>query len=334
MDGICTLANDRVYDQLVALLNSIEAIAGAEMPVCIYPYDDNVDQIAAEIAHRPHVTLYNDHDSIQRWDRFVRDIWDAHPTARQRWQATGDTAPYHRVGTHRRYCAFDGPFDQFIYMDADTLLMNDVTFIFNQLHTYDWVVYDFQFKDPTHVYDVKSPKLKTVFSPKRIKSEIFCSGFYASKRNLFDLEKREWLLSQLREGEAEILYPMAPDQTILNYMVMRSEIPVYNFALELSAREKTGCCVTSPHFRERDHILYDRGKRLTYLHYIGISSRQFAKLCKGKNVRIKYQDLFLYYRYLQQPDQRPVLVADQEASRLRLFPDLAQTVLRKIGLTS
>ena len=24
MDGICTLANDRVYDQLVALLNSIE----------------------------------------------------------------------------------------------------------------------------------------------------------------------------------------------------------------------------------------------------------------------------------------------------------------------
>ncbi len=24
MDGICTLANDRVYDQLVAILNSIE----------------------------------------------------------------------------------------------------------------------------------------------------------------------------------------------------------------------------------------------------------------------------------------------------------------------
>ncbi len=30
MDGICTLANDRVYDQLVALLNSIEVNGGKE----------------------------------------------------------------------------------------------------------------------------------------------------------------------------------------------------------------------------------------------------------------------------------------------------------------
>ncbi|MFO7029254.1 hypothetical protein B9T07_04150 [Limnospira fusiformis CCALA 023] len=44
MDGICTLANDKVYDQLVALLNSIEANQGADMPVCIYPYNDNIER--------------------------------------------------------------------------------------------------------------------------------------------------------------------------------------------------------------------------------------------------------------------------------------------------
>ena len=86
MDGICTLANDRVYDQVVALLNSIEAILGPEMPVCIYPYNDETEKIAAEIANRPNVQLYNDKDSMQRWDQFFRDVWDAHPTAQEYWE--------------------------------------------------------------------------------------------------------------------------------------------------------------------------------------------------------------------------------------------------------
>ena len=81
---------------------------------------------------------------------------------------------------------------------------------------------------------------------------------------------RESLLEKLRQGEAEILYHMAPDQTILNYMVMRSGISSCNLALELTEAQKTGCCVSYAHFQAEDHILYDHGKRLTYIHYIGL----------------------------------------------------------------
>ena len=94
MDGICTLGNDVVYDQLVALLNSIEAIQGPEMPVCVYPYDANTEKIKAEIARRPNVELCSDRKSIEKWDKFVRDVWDTHPTARQRWSEVG-SGPYH-----------------------------------------------------------------------------------------------------------------------------------------------------------------------------------------------------------------------------------------------
>ncbi len=66
IDGICTLGNDYVFDQVVALLNSIEAIYGQKMPVCIYPYDENTDKLAAEVASRPQVTLYNDAVSMER----------------------------------------------------------------------------------------------------------------------------------------------------------------------------------------------------------------------------------------------------------------------------
>ena len=330
MDGICTLANDRVYHQLVALLNSIEAILGAEIPVCVYPYDDNTAEIAAEIARRPNVYLYNDKDSIQQWDNFVRSSWDTHPSAHQHWRRIGKD-PYHRFGTHRRYCAFDGPFDRFVYMDADTLVIGSVKPIFAQLSESDWVVYDFQYTDPTHVYNLSSKKLATLFTPKRIQTEIFCSGFYASKKGIFNSEAREWILEKLREGEAEILYDMAPDQTLLNYMVMRLGIASYNFAHNLPENERTGCCVTSTHFVERDHVLYDKGNRLTYLHYIGLSSKLFSSLCAGENIDFPYRELFLHYRYLHEPEKRPKFTTKPKPYNAP--PSLGTRVLRKLGLS-
>jgi hypothetical protein len=327
MDGICTLANDYVYDQLVALLNSIEANAG-DLPVCIYPYDDRTARIAEEIARRPNVQLYADQDSIQVWDQFVRDVWDAHPTAKQRWQQAGSDS-YHRVGTHRRFCAFDGPFDRFIYMDADTLLLGPVEPIFQQLAEQDWVVYDFQRYDPSHVYDLSAQRLESLFSSQRIEAEIFCSGFYASRRHLFEQAQRDSLLSKLRAGEAEVLYSMAPDQAVLNYMVMRSQIPVYNLAIHLPEQTRTGNSVTSSHFEVQDHLLYDRGRRLTYLHYIGLSSKLFQRLCIGENIDFPYRDLFLHYRYLHEPQQRPIFTAKPKPYNQP--PGLTRRVLRKLG---
>jgi lipopolysaccharide biosynthesis glycosyltransferase len=126
------------------------------------------------------------------------------------------------MGMHHRFIAFDSPFERFIYMDGDTLLLDAVDKIFAILDRHDRVVYDFQHKYPTHVYEVSQPKLFEVFSRDCIEKEIFCAGFYASKIGLFDENQRDWLIEQLRAGEAEILYPMAPDQTIVDYMMMRS----------------------------------------------------------------------------------------------------------------
>ncbi|MFM7475545.1 MAG: Npun_R2821/Npun_R2822 family protein, partial [Microcystis aeruginosa] len=259
MDGICTLANDRVYDQLIALLNSIEVNGGKALPVCVYPYDENIERIRAEIAQRPNVQLFDNQEIIERWDNFAKSAWEPHPTAKERWLKAGSRG-YHRFGTHRRYCAFDGPFDRFIYMDGDTLLMSPLDRVFAQLDNYDCVVYDFQHKDITHVYEVTSPKLLEIFPQERLNQEIFCSGFYGSKKGLFNEERRNWLIEQLRAGEAEIVYPMAVDQPLLNYMMMRSNFSICNLALQLPKEETTGCCVTSPHFQALDNILYDKGK--------------------------------------------------------------------------
>lgn len=329
MDGICTLANDRVYDQLVALLNSIDANQGKDTPVCVFPYNDACDRIAAEIERRPNVTLYDDRESIERWEAFSEAIWRLHPTAYERWQLKPGER-FNRVGMHRRFCGFDGPFDRFIYMDGDTLLMNSVDFVFEKLDDYDCAVYDFQYKDPSHVYDVTSDKLDDVFPKDRVESEIFCAGFYGTKRDLFPEGDRQTLLDALEAGEAEVLYVNGPDQSIVNYMMMKLNKSVYNFSHHLADDEKTGCCVTSPHFEERDRVLYDKGRRLTYLHYIGISMTAFSRVCAGENVEFPYRDLFLHYRYLHEPENRPKLTGKPKPHDPK--PTFTERVLKKIGL--
>ncbi|GBF79336.1 Npun_R2821/Npun_R2822 family protein [Aphanothece sacrum] len=306
INGIYTLANDVVYDQLIALLNSIEVNVDPNFPVCVIPYDDRLEKVKQEINKRSNVQLLDNPNIIARWEQFAQQIWDAHPFVRQEWDARGITG-VNRLGMHRRFCAFDSesPFDNFIYFDGDVLVLNSLDYIFDKLKDKDFLVYDFQYKDPSHVYNVNSSKLLEIFSQERINQEIFCAGFYASKKGLFPSEKRAWLVEQLQAGEAEILYPNGPDQSILNYMVMRGQVNAYNFALNLPHQQKTGCAVTSGHFDYRDNLLYDKGQLLTYLHYIGIPSYAFTNLCAGENLAFPYREIFLHYRYLHEPENIP-----------------------------
>ena len=82
---------------------------------------------------------------------------------------------------------------------------------------------------------------------------------------------------------------------------MRSGVYNYNFALNLSESKITGCCVTSSHFDKQDNLVYDRGNLLTYLHYIGLSSKLFERVCNGENIDFPYRETFLHYRYLHEP---------------------------------
>lgn len=333
VDGIYTLANDVVYEQLVALLNSIEANAGREIPVCVFAYNDNLDKVRAEIARRSNVTLFEDADVFAEWEAFSLRVWQTHPTALAQWKQQGVTSQVARLTSNRRYCAFDpaAPFDRFVYMDADTLLMQPLNFIFHKLTEVDVVVYDFQHKDPGHIYTIHSPRLHQVFSPEQIEANIFCAGFYGSNRGLLDRDQREQIIQSLQAGDADVLYMGAPNQSVLNYMVMTAELSVYNFARALAPTTRAGNSVTSAHFQERDHILYDGDTRLTFLHYIGLSSRYFDQVCQGENISFPYRDLFLHYRYRHNPQQRPKFVGKPRP--YNQVPNLFQRAIKKLNLS-
>mgnify|MGYP001809833411 CR=1 FL=1 len=323
VDGICTLGNDVVFDQIVALLNSIEVNQGKDTPVCIYPYDNRLERLSSEVAKRPNVTIYDDQASIDRWDSFVKAAWDTCTLAKKLWPNS-----YHRFGTHRRYGAFDGPFDRFVYMDADTLLLKPLDRIFQQLESDDFVVFDFQHTDISHVYTTNQEILNRVFLDDHINRKIFCSGFYGTKQNLFTPEEQQQVINLLKSGEEEVLYPFAPDQTLLNYLVMRLKKPASNLVFELPQEQVTGCCVTSPHFHEHEHQVTDKGVPLTYLHYIGIPASVMTRLCQGENLDVPYRDVFLYYRFLHEQELHPTFSGKPKPYNPE--PTLLQRAKRKL----
>ncbi|NER81400.1 MAG: sugar transferase [Leptolyngbya sp. SIO1D8] len=335
VDGIYTLANDKVFDQLVALLNSIEANAGKDYPVCVIAYNDELQRVRQELEKRPNVTLLDDQTLFQFWEDFSYDVWKSHPTALSEWKNQGITTRFYRVGENHRYCAFDeaAPFDRFIYLDADTLVMGPLEPFFEALNENDVAVYDFQFKDPSHIFNLESSLLVSLFGQSRIEKEIFCSGCYASKKGLFSREELAGLVSQLEQGDADVLYLGAPNQSVLNYIIMKSGRKVHNLALNWPADKKTGNSVTSPHFVAQDNVLYDKGARLSYLHYIGVSSRFFKSLCAGENIEFPYRDIFLHYRYLSEPENRPKFKG-KPVSYKPQSASLPKRLMRKLGLST
>lgn len=301
--GIYTLANDVVYDQLVALLNSIEANAGRKIPVCVIPYNEQLDKVKAEVAARDNVTLFEDYASINYWDNFATQVWKNYPRAQQTWRKWGFSELY-ELPMHRKFCVLDGPFDKFIYFDADTLLMGPIDYIYDKLDNYDWVTNDFQYKsDLNYIFDGSVDLIQQIFPVENLQSHIFCAGWFATKKHIFSPDTLANLLDKLQAGEADVMAFIAPDQSLFNYMVLRSGISYYNFAYH-NADTVTGNHWSSK-FDVVDHVLYDQGRRLTYIHYMSIGSSKFTKLCASEDVDIPYRDVFLHYRYLKSPEDRP-----------------------------
>ena len=114
------------------------------------------------------------------------------------------------------------------------------------------------------------------------------------------------MLEYLRSGESEILSLRGTDQPLFNYLVARCKISFYNFAY--SQPEQVTGNHWSSQFEAIDHVLYDKGRRLTYLHYMSISATKINQLCAGEDVEIPYRDVFLHYRYLKSPETQPKLM--------------------------
>ncbi|MCP2732367.1 alpha-1,3-mannosyltransferase family protein, partial [Symplocastrum sp. BBK-W-15] len=184
MKGIYTLANDSAYDQLIAFINSVNMNLGENIPICIIPYNDNMDKIKEAIIKYPNVGIFNDREALDQWDRFTFDCWEAHPKEKQ---SSWLRPSWYKTNVARKFVAFDGEFEEFVFFDSDTLVMKPVDDVFQKLKSYDLVFDDWEHikREPSTELEIDLVSQDQSISKAEIYPLLHCDSFWGSKKGIF-----------------------------------------------------------------------------------------------------------------------------------------------------
>ncbi|GAP95716.1 Npun_R2821/Npun_R2822 family protein [Leptolyngbya sp. NIES-2104] len=307
--GIYTLANDAVYDQFIGLINSIEANVSPEIPIYVIPYNQHCDRVKREIDTRKNVIFYENKESIDRWDAFTEEVWAAHPITKQ---ASFKRPKWYKSPLMRKMTAFDGPAEEFVFYDADSLAMQPLDKVFAKLREYDFVFDDWEHAKATPVaaFDFSLVQQDLGLLESEARTKIHCSSFFGSKRGLLNAQDQVVLKQHLIQNQ-EIAWINEKswwcDADLFSYLTLRLDRPTFNFTLSTDGQDRTGNCANIDPFVVRDHLLYNKDglKPIHRLHYMGYSSIEFARLSQGEAVQIPYAEVFLHYRFLKNPVEKP-----------------------------
>lgn len=278
--GIYIIANDRVKEHAIACINSIRA-HDTDTPIMMIPYDDQYHQIAQILQQDHGVEIFPDLAFIERLS--------------QNLQTTFGADFFARPNQFRKQACWFGPFEKFMYIDTDVVVFSRLSRVLELLDTYDFLCYDYQHKGG--IENVFSQQIikEQIFSDSELQ-DIFNGGFWASKRGLMSEHD---LYEVFRECAAHPDYfdfsQKTSDQPIINYMVLKRLPKRLN--LVRANGPGPGNWAGSSHFQYDGKTLIDPqvNKPLDYLHWAGIRIQPGCP----------YWDIWLHYRYLNNPDGPP-----------------------------
>jgi hypothetical protein len=120
--GMYFLANDKVFDLAVAYLNSVRA-HNPSIPLCLIPYDDATSRIRALAAHYNFIVIED--QALLSWCDEISLEFHEHSCGGR--------------GMYRKLAAWFGPFDEFLYIDLDAVVLRSVEEVFPLLQDFDVV---------------------------------------------------------------------------------------------------------------------------------------------------------------------------------------------------
>jgi hypothetical protein len=111
--GLYFLANNRVIDLCVAFLNSFRE-RNRSIPICLIPYDEHCDDVI-QMRERFDFSVFEDKKILLACDRIGQQLHGKN------------------VGEYRKLAAWHGTFEQFIYIDVDTVVCRNIDDLFHLL---------------------------------------------------------------------------------------------------------------------------------------------------------------------------------------------------------
>jgi hypothetical protein len=293
--GIYILANDRVIDNAIALLNSIRAY-DADSPIVMIPYNNQYQAIADIITKSYGVQIYEDLQFLEKIDDLVK-------------QTCGETL-LDRPNLLRKLACWFGPFDEFLYIDTDIVVFEKIIENLNYLANYDFICCDYQYTGG--IKQVFTPKITEIFTEDELK-DVFNSGFWGSKKSLITQQDLQDAFA-FCASHPEYFYVLNSDQTILNYLILKRISRRFNIVRENG--KGPGNWAGSPHFKQEGNKLIDPkvNQPLKFVHWAGV------RLEPGGS----YWDIWEHYRYLNEPKPAQVASTQKKKSLWQQIKDKIQ----------
>ncbi|MEQ8538035.1 MAG: hypothetical protein RIB93_11370 [Coleofasciculus sp. D1-CHI-01] len=230
--GVYFSANDKVYDWALAFLNSFRTF-NPDLQLILIPFNEQCDRL---------LTLQKNYD----FQIYIDDSFS-------RLEAIGKAFElgYTPTGLYwfRRYAAFWGSLEYFMYLDARQLVLADLKPLIEATEQFDF--------DFIH-YDCA---INQVYQPGNFRREMikqgrgrgFISGLWASRQGLFSIEEFEKFAEDALKIR-EQLNPRNTDQAFINYCCDVKPVRYAHFA------EVMGSICQNAWARQPGKIYEEQGK--------------------------------------------------------------------------
>jgi len=198
--GVYFLTNDKMYDFTIAFLNSFRK-HNPEVSLCMIPYNDEYETIAA-----------------------LKDVYKftVFPNSLLLTECTQLSLQLHEHerNEYRKLAMWEGMFDEFIYIDVDTVVLDDVSFVFDYLSDYWYVAGTSNLPVSRQYVWLDDVEHTNLLNAEQIAYSAN-TGFIASKKGLMDLDYIKKKMPAARQLE-DFMQFMCLEQPFLNFLVVTS----------------------------------------------------------------------------------------------------------------
>jgi hypothetical protein len=270
--GVYFSANDKVYNWVIAFLNSFRAF-NPDLRLILIPFNEDCD-LLLQLRSQYNFEVYID-PSFARLEAIGKDFELGHTPTGHYW--------------FRRYAAFWGDLDRFMYLDARQVVLADLTPLITALDefNFEFLYYDCAINQVYEAGEFLQQLLR------QGKGRGFNSGRWASRKGLFSLEVFEQLANEALKSRNQ-LNPRNTDQAFINYCCDMKPVVYGHFAEVIG-----GICQNS-WARQSGDIYQENGKYYLW-DYGGLDHKKQLVLLHWAGYQlsdpIPHRDLLLLFRY-------------------------------------
>lgn len=198
--GIYFISNNQMFELTLAFLNSLR-LHNPDIPLCLIPYNNEYDTIKS-LSKTYKFDIFNDHSILAICDEISKKF-------------------HGRImGSYRKLAIWHGNYEEFIYIDIDTIILDSLNFAFKILGDFTFLT-----SNSNTSGSLKWTWKSTIFENKILSKEQINyatnTGFIASRKNAISIDcmlkksKEAWEIREHMELSCQ-------EQPFLNYLMVTS----------------------------------------------------------------------------------------------------------------